>query len=452
MAQIKFQNHGFPSWEFPRDKRFHTDDVLGFLKNYLKDRITNIKVYSNPLPSLPDVSVLIHAFVVFSTMPISSNPEEMWWSLEKNGKYIILQQSTKEKDVVDTTFDVNENKMNQRLSPVKELTSATGRGNLENMFESVSSQLELLYHLWSANCQRFASYVFRKCNGEGKTWKTFVSDSEANEKETLFGVSVDTIRYNSIDRETKRSPFYQALIENKELAELKAILADDTSEFINQVDCHGYTFLEWADAFSREDVKNYLIEKGAVQSELFRRNVFFIALQYVDSKDELNDPKLSFEGMDITVENRDKMDNTALHLALNGGKWQVANKILKKMKQLSIPVDAVNRMGETALQVITKLTCPIDTFEKILKRIPQDKIDMIDQQGYNALHWATVIGSPKKIKLLLKKGANINAQTRDGHTALDLALQDELNTDDNEKIKKTKLNRMLTISQKRVTR
>jgi hypothetical protein len=36
--------------------------------------------------------------------------------------------------------------------------------------------------------------------------------------------------------------------------------------------------------------------------------------------------KLSFEGMDITVENRDKMDNTALHLALNGGKWQVANK------------------------------------------------------------------------------------------------------------------------------
>jgi ankyrin repeat protein len=366
----------------------------------------------------------------------------MWWSLEKNGKYIILQQSLNKTDVVDTTFDVNQEKMNQRLLPVKELISAKGNGDLESVLESllVSNQLGLLYHLWSANCQRFASYVFRKCNGEGKTWKTLASGSEANEKESLFGVGVDTIRYNSIDRQTKRSPFYQALIENGEMAELEAILDNDTSEFINQIDCHGYTFLEWADAFSREDVKKYLIEKGAVQSELFRRNVFFIALQYVDSKDELNYPKLSLKEIDITGVNRDKMDNTALHFALYGGKWQVANKILKKMKKLSIPVDAVNEMGETSLHVIAKLTCPIKTFEKILKRIPQDKIDMIDQQGLAPLHWATIIGSLQKIKLLLKKGANINAQTKDGHTALHLALRDELNTDDNEKIVKLLLN------------
>ena len=157
--------------EFPSDKSFHTDDVLGILKNYLKDPITNIRVYSNPLPSLPDVSVLIHAFAVFKTKPIPSIAKEMWWSLEKNGKYIILQQSTNEKDVVDTTFDVNENKMNRRLLPVKELISAKGNGDLENILESLifSNQLELLYHLWSANCQRFASYIFKKANGEGKT-------------------------------------------------------------------------------------------------------------------------------------------------------------------------------------------------------------------------------------------------------------------------------------------
>nr|CAH0113084.1 unnamed protein product [Daphnia galeata] len=130
--------------------------------------------------------------------------------------------------------------------------------------------------------------------------------------------------------ELKFNVLYNTLIENKELAELEAILVnDETSEFINQIDCHGYTFLEWADAFSRED---------------------------------------------------------------------------------------------------------------ILKRFAQDKTDMIDQQGLAPLHWATVVGSLQKIKLLLKKGANINAQTKDGHTALHLALRDELNMDDNEKIVKQLLN------------
>ena len=172
--------------------------------------------------------------------------------------------------------------------------------------------------------------MFRKANGEGKTWKTLTSGSAANENENLLGVGADTIRYNSIDRETKRSPFYQALIENGEMAELKVILANYTSEFIKQIDCLGYTLLEWADAFSRDDVKKYLIEKGAIKSEL-HQNVFFIALQYVDSKDELNDPKLPFEGIDITAVNQ--TGETALHLALNGGKWKVANKMLKKMKK-----------------------------------------------------------------------------------------------------------------------
>ena len=47
---------------------------------------------------------------------------------------------------------------------------------------------------------------------------------------------------------------------------------------------------------------------------------------------------------------------------------------------------------------------------------------MIDQQGHNALHWATIVGSPRKIELLLGKGSNIDGQTEDGHTALILAL------------------------------
>jgi ankyrin repeat protein len=353
----------------------------------------------------------------------------MWWSLEKNGKYIILQQSPNETDVTHKTFDVNLGKIEPRLLPVEELKKAEGNnGSLENLLESLlfSSQLGIHYHLLLANCQRFTSYVFEKANGERKKLTSGTTGSVPNEKETLFGVSADTIRYNSF-LQNELIPFYHAIVENEEMVVFKSILANYTSESINKKDSQGYTLLEWVEAFSREHVKNYLkTEKGAVQSESFHRNVFFIALQYLDSQDELNDPKLSFDGIDITSVNG--TGDTALHCAIYGEKWKVTKKILEEMEKLSMPVvDAINHMGETALHLITKLTCPIETFKNILGKIPLEKVNMADKNGCNALHWATKICSPKKIKFLVKKGADIEAKTVDGHAAIHLALQDELN-------------------------
>jgi ankyrin repeat protein len=421
--------------EFPLNKKqVSGQSNLDILKDSLPDFITNVWVYSNPLfqifPVVPVRSGLFHAYVVFTTNKIPSSPSsEMWWSLEKNGKYIILQQSPNKTDIIDTTFDVNQRKIGPRLLPVEELEMAEGNHrSLENLLESLlfSSQLGIHYHLLWANCQRFASYVFEKANGERKKWTSGTSGSVPNEKETLFGVSADTIRYKSF-LQNELIPFYHAIVENEEMVVFKSILANYTSESINKKDSQGYTLLEWAEAFSREHVKTYLkTEKGAVQSESFHRNVFFIALQYLDSQDELNDPKLSFDGIDITSVNG--TGDTALHCAIYGEKWKVTKKILEEMEKLAMPVvDAINHMGETALHLITKLTCPIETFKNILGKIPREKVDKADKNGCNAFHWATIICSPKKMKLLLKKGADIDAKTVDGHAAIHLALQGELN-------------------------
>ncbi|EFX61802.1 hypothetical protein DAPPUDRAFT_120938 [Daphnia pulex] len=89
-----------------------------------------VYVYSNPLPTgsalekysvrkalkLPDppsvCDVTIHALVVFKTDDFATC-KEMWWSLEKNRHYIVLQHSPDQADVVDKIYDIVTKKISQ---------------------------------------------------------------------------------------------------------------------------------------------------------------------------------------------------------------------------------------------------------------------------------------------------------------------------------------------------
>lgn len=65
------------------------------------------------LPDLPSVcDVTIHALVVFKTDDFATG-KEMWWSLEKNRHYIVLQHSPDQADVVDKIYDIVTNKISQ---------------------------------------------------------------------------------------------------------------------------------------------------------------------------------------------------------------------------------------------------------------------------------------------------------------------------------------------------
>jgi hypothetical protein len=63
---------------------------LGTLKSSLQDEIVKLAgVCTNPLPAIRK-AVAFHAFVVFRTLNFKTK-EKMFYSMEKNGQYIVLQ-------------------------------------------------------------------------------------------------------------------------------------------------------------------------------------------------------------------------------------------------------------------------------------------------------------------------------------------------------------------------
>jgi hypothetical protein len=96
------------------------------LKSSLRDDIIGeVGVYSNPLPFPLESNVAIHAFVILKTEN-RQNIKETWWSLEKNGRYIVLQQSFNKDDVIKKIYDAEKKESVKRLEPVSPLLSTTG--------------------------------------------------------------------------------------------------------------------------------------------------------------------------------------------------------------------------------------------------------------------------------------------------------------------------------------
>ncbi len=267
------------------------------LKSGLKSSIRQVYVYSNPLPivaalekvsvrkalnllDLPSVcDVTIHAFVVFKTDDFATG-KEMWWSLEKNGHYIVLQHSPDKADVVDKIYDIESKKFAKRLEPVKKETSAVSSYKLQNLLTIIweTRQLGTKYHLIKANCQNFASFVFKKTNVEGKTWSTFTSglvDSLAHgNAQNGSGVDADAIRHYWLLRSDRRD-LYMSLIENQDFMQINHLMEKYPAD---ERDSQGYTMLEWAETFSKNDVTHYLEKKGAVRSEILPTERLFHCL------------------------------------------------------------------------------------------------------------------------------------------------------------------------------
>lgn len=110
--------------------------------------------------------------------------------------------------------------------------------------------------------------------------------------------------------------------------------------------------------------------------------------------------------------------DTALHLALYGGKWKIAKKILEEFKN-RCDFNAMNSLNETPLHLAAKLeSCPNKLFQILSSRSDAEKVTIADYFGYTPLHYAADVRLPKqkKIKLLLDRGAGINYKTKKGYT------------------------------------
>jgi E3 ubiquitin-protein ligase mind-bomb len=146
--------------------------------------------------------------------------------------------------------------------------------------------------------------------------------------------------------------------------------------------------------------------------------LFFIALQYLPTKSKLFD---SFDGIDI-INGVNKTGETALHLALYGEKWQIAEEIFRKFKNFD--VNSTNVLRDTPLHLAAKLkNCEISLFKKILHRTNSENVNKADGNGWTALHSAIDRESEIKVrKLLNHKDVDVTIKNKDNNsTTLHLA-------------------------------
>jgi ankyrin repeat protein len=118
---------------------------------------------------------------------------------------------------------------------------------------------------------------------------------------------------------------------------------------------------------------------------------------------------------------------TPLHIAASVGVMDVADALIKA----GAPVDATCEMG------LTPLFFAVQTGNHNMVGFLVNKGASLFHQndrGYTALHWACCAPHPnyigpvrvKMVTLLISQGADIQAQTKDGKTARDLAVENQL--------------------------
>jgi ankyrin repeat protein len=398
---------------------------VDILKSSLQDEIVRLAdVCTNPLPIPLKSGVTIHAFVVFWTQNLKTN-EEMCYSMEKNGQYIVLQQSPNEDDVTEKLYDPEEKKLVKRLGPVKRERFIRGNEKeLEYLIRAIwkTNQLSTKYNLLFSNCQNFASFVIEKASFRGNKWSTpisaFVDRIGLSNKKSQSEIKANTLKYNG--RKDAKFAYYKAMAEGRR-QDFEELAGNLTSELLNSVDSQGYTLLEWATVFSTSNwpIDQFLMEKGAetpADEGLFRRNVFFIVLQYLPSNKASR--YLSFDGIDIHGVNQ--TGDTALHLALYGKKWDVAERILDQFPDYDVNV--TNSKGCTALHLAVHPKCKMVLIKKILARMNSKSVNAQNVNGWTALHDAIVNQSEIAVKVLLRRDdVDVNLKINNNVTTLHFA-------------------------------
>jgi len=111
---------------------------------------------------------------------------------------------------------------------------------------------------------------------------------------------------------------------------------------------------------------------------------------------------------------RDPQGQTGLYLAMRSNASQAADALLKAP---SIEVDALNEAGETAL-MMAALKGHTGWVRRLLETGAK-----VDKTGWTPLHYAATGPEPAVVKLLLERGAAIDARSPNRSTPLMMAAQ-----------------------------
>ncbi|XP_058525253.1 putative ankyrin repeat domain-containing protein 20A2 isoform X2 [Ochotona princeps] len=135
------------------------------------------------------------------------------------------------------------------------------------------------------------------------------------------------------------------------------------------------------------------------------------------SGDVVKMQQLFFMGK-VTVDSRDKMNRTSLHLACASGHPQVVNLLVER----NCMIDPTDKRNATPLIKATQ--CHEVECGSILLMHGADPNHM-DDGGNTALHYAAYSENLDMAKQLLKYGADIEAKNKDGYTPLLVAMQEQ---------------------------
>lgn len=119
---------------------------------------------------------------------------------------------------------------------------------------------------------------------------------------------------------------------------------------------------------------------------------------------------LMLRGADPNARNAKRQ--TALHVALSQESERAVKSLLEHP---GLDVNAINQAGETPL-MLAALKGRVDWAESLLARGA-----LVNEPGWNALHYAASGPSPDLVSWLLAKGAEIDAPSPNGTTALMMA-------------------------------
>lgn len=196
------------------------------------------------------------------------------------------------------------------------------------------------------------------------------------------------------------------LLKNHEWVEFKQLIENTKDLDLNIRDNSQNYLIQYAIIYNKHELVSYLVNKGC-KIDIFDtdgRNILFNPIKYNYIK--VIDYILEFESKNIGISISDMQDNVGynpIHYAIIFKNLDALDIFIK----YNISFDDTDHENNTALHLAVK-SRNIHVFNKIIDKIKD--INFQTSQGETALHLACNFDQKKIAKQLIEKGANVNLQ------------------------------------------
>ncbi|CAB1445096.1 unnamed protein product [Pleuronectes platessa] len=212
-----------------------------------------------------------------------------------------------------------------------------------------------------------------------------------------------------------------SLSSGREESTLSSELCEQEENFLTTITEEGDTFLHLAIIHEDEFITQHLIELFPKEVLDIQNNLYQSPLHlatYLNLIDVVK--KLVEKGASLELQDQD--GNTALHVACQHGQTECANEMTRDVSpsKLAPVLETQNWRGLACLHLAA-----LNRQHPIMKLLIKKGADLNIQEGTSgktALHLAVELHDIKSVKLLLSRGANVDAAMFNGCTPLHLAV------------------------------